>query len=499
MEVGIDHISEEMDVDPIDLRLANLLPPNSATITGFRITSIGMRECLEKVRRQSGWDEKFRKMPLGKGIGVGCGFFISGSGLPIHWDPNKFPHATVHLKIDMDGGVTVHTGAADIGQGSDTVVGQAVAEVLGLPMDMIRIRSKESDTSPVDLGSYSSRVTFMNANAAVSAAMEIRSNLIDAASELTGVERADLVLGDRRIFNKKDPGAGVSYLEALHTAQEDKGALIASGSYRTPPMGKMHKGAAAGLAPAYSFSAYVAEVDVDVETGKIKVEKVWAAHDCGKALNPLSVEGQIIGSCHMGLGQVISEEMKYGRTGNLLNPDLLGYKIPTVHEMPEVVPIIVESNDPEGPFGAKEAGEGPLLPILPAVCNAVYDAIGVRVNELPLTPDRLHRAIERTCKHKGVKDPRDLPNPSLQKGALSDVLIARAEVHSERDKQRRLNPNPEAYFNGQLFNHYTTGPPEEHDPEWTIQVLPDEEYLNNPKLAGSAWLHKERRHMEESG
>ena len=306
VEVGIDHISEELGVDPIDLRLANLLPPHSATITGFRVTSIGMRECLERVRKESGWDKKFRKMPLGKGIGVGCGFFISGSGLPIHWDPNKFPHATVHLKIDMDGGVTIHTGAADIGQGSDTVVGQAVAEVLGLPMDMIRIRSKESDTSPVDLGSYSSRVTFMNANAAVSAAMEVRSELIEAASSITGVEASCLVLGDRRIFNKKDPAVGVSYLQALHKAQEDRGALLASGSYRTPPMGKMHKGAAAGLAPAYSFSAYVAEVDVDVETGKIKVEKVWAAHDCGKALNPLSVEWQIIGSCHMGLGQVIS-------------------------------------------------------------------------------------------------------------------------------------------------------------------------------------------------
>ncbi|GIR80473.1 MAG: hypothetical protein CM15mP82_0250 [Methanobacteriota archaeon] len=181
--------------------------------------------------------------------------------------------------------------------------------------------------------------------------------MIEAASLITGVETSGLVLGDRRIFNKKDPAVGVSYLQALHKAQEDKGALVASGSYRTPPMGKMHKGAAAGLAPAYSFSAYVAEVDVDIETGRIKVEKVWAAHDCGKALNPLSVEGQIIGSCHMGLGQVISEEMQYGRTGNLLNPDLLGYKIPTVHEMPEVVPIIVESNDPEGPFGAKEAGE----------------------------------------------------------------------------------------------------------------------------------------------
>ena len=155
-------------MDPIDFRLANLLPPHSATITGFRVTSIGMRECLERVKQESGWKEKFRKMPLGKGIGIGCGFFISGSGLPIHWDPNKFPHATVHFKIDMDGGVTVHTGAADIGQGSDTVVAQSVAEVLGLPLDMIRVRSRESDTSPVDLGSYSSRVTFMNANAAIS-------------------------------------------------------------------------------------------------------------------------------------------------------------------------------------------------------------------------------------------------------------------------------------------------------------------------------------------
>ena len=496
VEVGIDHISEELGVDPIDLRLANLLPPHSATITGFRVTSIGMRECLERVRKESGWEKKFRRMPLGKGIGVGCGFFISGSGLPIHWDPNKFPHATVHLKIDMDGGVTIHTGAADIGQGSDTVVGQAVAEVLGLPMDMIRIRSKESDTSPVDLGSYSSRVTFMNANAAVSAAMEIRSELIEAASLITGVETSGLVLGDRRIFNKKDPAVGVSYLQALHKAQEDKGALVASGSYRTPPMGKMHKGAAAGLAPAYSFSAYVAEVDVDIETGRIKVEKVWAAHDCGKALNPLSVEGQIIGSCHMGLGQVISEEMQYGRTGNLLNPDLLGYKIPTVHEMPEVVPIIVESNDPEGPFGAKEAGEGPLLPILPAVCNAVYDAIGVRNNELPLTPDRLYRSIEKACRQRGIKDPRDLPNPSLELTSLSDKLIRRAKDHAKRDRERRLDPNPDAYYNGQLFNRHATGPPEENDPNWTVQVLPDQEYLENPKLAGSAWLHKERRHME---
>ena len=152
---------------------------------------------------------------------------------------------------------------------------------------------------------------------------------------------------------------------------------------------------------------------MDVETGFVKITKAWAAHDCGKALNPLAVKGQIIGSCHMGMGQVLSEEMKYGRDGHLMNPDLLDYKIMSVHEMPDVVPIIVESNDPEGPFGAKEAGEGPLLPILPAVCNAIYDAIGIRIDELPVTPDRLHKRIEKHCKQMGIDDPLDFACTSI--------------------------------------------------------------------------------------
>ena len=498
VEVGMDDLAEQLAVDPITLRLANLLPPHSATITGFRVTSIGMRECLERVRAASGWDDKFRKMPLGKGIGIGCGFFISGSALPIHWDPKKFPHATVHLKIDMDGGVTVHTGAAEIGQGSDTVIAQSVAEVLGLPLDMIRIKSRDTDTSPIDLGSYSSRVTFMNANAAISAAMGIRDELLDATVEITGAERNKLVIGDRRIFAKNDPAVGVSYLEALHKAQEDRGALVSSGAYRTPPMGRTHKGAAAGLAPAYSFSAYVAEVSVDIETGQTKVDKVWAAHDCGKALNPLAVKGQIIGSCHMGMGQVLSEEMRYLRTGHLMNPDLLDYKIPSVHEMPEVVPIIVESNDLEGPFGAKEAGEVPLLPILPAVCNAVYDAIGVRTAELPITPDRMHRMIENRCRAEKIVDPLDLASPRLEHSALQDTLDARANAHTERDIERRLDDEREPYHNGALFGLDPTVPPDEFDPRWAVTILPSEEYLTTPRLAGSAWKHTERRHRGEA-
>ena len=495
VEVGIDDVCEQLSVDPIDFRLANLLPPMSRTITGFRITSIGMRECLERVRQASGWDDRFRKLPLGHGFGIGCGFFISGSALPIHWEPNKFPHATVHLKVDMDGGVTVHTGAAEIGQGSDTVIALSVAEVLGLPLDMIRIRSRETDTGPVDLGSYSSRVTFMNCNAAISAAMEIRQELLDATSMITGAPTDRLVIGDRRIFSKDEPAVGVSYLEALQKAQEDRGALVSSGAYRTPPMGRTHKGAAAGLAPAYSFSAYVAEVKVDVETGQTSVLKVWAAHDCGKALNPLAVEGQMIGSIHMGMGQVLSEEMRYGRSGNLLNADLLDYKIPSVHEMPEVTPIIVESNDPEGPFGAKEAGEGPLLPILPAVCNAVYDAIGIRIHELPLAPALVHREIEKRCKELGIDDALDLPSPILEHSPLHHVLRERADEHSLRDLERKLDEEREQYHNGALFGLDATIPADEQDDSWTAVVLPDEQYLESPRLAGSAWLHVERRHQ----
>ncbi len=496
VELGIDDICEQLEVDPITFRLANLLPPHSSTITGFRITSIGMRDCLEKVREACDWEQKFRKLPFGHGIGIGCGFFISGSGLPIHWDPNKFPHATVHLKIDMDGGVTIHTGAADIGQGSDTVVAQSVSEVLGLPIEMIRVKSRDSDTSPVDLGSYSSRVTFMNANAAISAAIKIRDELIKATADICNVEEKSLVIGDRRIYQKKDPAVGVSYLEALHKAQEERGALISSGAYRTPPMGGVHKGAAAGLAPAYSFSAYAAEVKVDAETGITEVVKVWAAHDCGRALNPLSVEGQIIGSCHMGLGQVLTEEMRYTKKGNLLNPNLLEYKIPTIHEMPEVVPIIVESNDPEGPFGAKEAGEGPLLPILPAVCNAVYDAIGIRTNELPITPDKLYKLIEKKVRSLKLDSPLNLPNPKLNYSKLQNTLEDRADNHKVRDQDRKLDPKREPYYNGTIFGKVSTIPPEEQDERWTLSVTPSEEYLANPRLAGSAWKHVEVRHMK---
>lgn len=418
LEVLMDEAGEDLGLDPFAIRTKNMMEPYSHTINDFRITSMGLPECLSWVRKASNWDARWRRLPLGQGLGLGCGFYISGSNKPIHWDVPGMPQSTVHLKIDMDGGVTVHTGAAEIGQGSDTVAAICVAEVLGIGLDRIRVYSENSDTAPIDLGSYSSRVTYMMGNAARLAAEEIRRELQRAAADLTGGQPERFLLQDESVFDASDPKKNVSFLDAVRKAMAEKGALIARGAFNATQIGGAFKGAAAGTAPAYSMNAYVAEVEVDLDTAIWKCTKVWAAHDCGKALNKLSVEGQIEGSIHMGLGQVYSESLEY-RHGNLRNPNLLDYKIPTSLEMPEVEVHIVESNDADGPFGAKEAGEGPLLPILPAVVNAIHDAVGVRMHELPVTPDRLHDVMSR---QGGWKKP---PLPGARKTTITVTKGAR--------------------------------------------------------------------------
>ncbi|MBZ0269649.1 molybdopterin-dependent oxidoreductase [bacterium] len=392
-EVLVDELAEKCGIDSAEFRLRNALDANVTTLNGFRVTSNGTKECIRRVVEASGWKDKRGKLPYGDGIGIACGFYISGSALRINW--NQVPQSTAHLKIDMDGGVTVHSLAAEIGQGSDTMLAQCVAEVLGLPIDWIRVCSRDTDTDPIDLGSYSSRVTFMAGLAASRAAEVIRVKLCAAASRLTGKPAEGFDTRNGEVVYLPEPATRVHYLDAVLEAIAGKGALIAKGCYGdAPKMGGTHKGAAAGLSPSYSFQAYVTQTKVDPETGFIKPVKVWAAHDCGKALNPLAVEMQIEGCLHMGLGQAMMESFGYNRM-TIGNPSLLDYKIPSAIEMPEVEVHIVESNDPEGPFGAKEAGEGPLLPILPSLANAVTDAVGVRFYELPMTPDRVLNAIEK--------------------------------------------------------------------------------------------------------
>ncbi len=295
--------------------------------------------------------------------------------------------------------MTVYTGAAEIGQGTETIHAQIVAEEMGVDLTRIRIIAADSALTPVDLGSYSSRVTFMAGNAAKEAARDIKQQLFRAAAELLGEAPEHLVAREERIFPKDEPNRSISYQEALLACIENGGTLIAKGTY-TPPaesQGGSFRGAGVGPGVSYSYAAQVAEVTVDAETGRFVVDKIWAAHDCGRALNPLTVEGQVEGSVWMGLGQAVAEEQVFHK-GLTMNPSMLEYKSATSLESPPIETIIVETIDPEGPYGAKEAGEGSLAATIPAVANAIYDAVGVRINDLPLTPERILRAINEQKK-----------------------------------------------------------------------------------------------------
>src|SRR5207247_1729107 len=302
LEVHLDKIAEQLGMDPAELRLKHLVPPNSLTANWLRIGTMGLGPCIEKVIRGSGWKQRFKQLPYGKGIGLACSSYITGAGLPIYW--NAMPHSGVQLKCDRGGGVTVFCGSTEIGQGSDSILATIVAEVLGLDPFDIAVVTGDTDLTPVDLGSYSSRVTLMTGNAAIQAA-----------------ERARDVI-------------------ALHAGKK---------------------------------------LEVPLE----RVPQIWIAHDVGRAINAATVMGQIEGSVYMGLGEALMEEMAYRGNRNVVHkiPSLLEYKSPTTLEMCDVVTYVVEDPDPNGPYGAKECGQGPLLPVPPAVANAVYDAVGVRIDE----------------------------------------------------------------------------------------------------------------------
>ena len=391
VESLIDDIAHRLQMDPVELRMKNFLDSNTLTVGHYRITSNGSRESIQKVARQSGWTDKHGQLEYGHGLGVGCGFFISGSALPIIW--NELPQSTVHLKVDFDGRVLVTSGANDIGQGSDTMLAIIVAEVLGINMDKIFVLAADTLLTPVDLGSYSSRVTFMAGNAAKNAAENLKSELIQAIAARKNIEGSELNFADDRIFSH-DKTVDLSWMEAIDILTANRGAVSVSGKYISPKLGGDFKGSGAGLSPSYSFGACVAEVKVNVQTGHVKLLNIWGAHDCGRALNPLAVEGQLEGSWHMGIGQAMSEEMRY-YNGLLVNNNFLDYKIPTTMDTPDIHANIIETIDPEGPFGAKECGEGALHPVIPAIANAIYDAVGIRITSLPIKSEDVLELIKQ--------------------------------------------------------------------------------------------------------
>ncbi len=397
----LDQMASELKLDPLAVRRANYLVAPTFTDNDLMVNSYGLPECVDWVERESGWHARKGNLPKGKGLGFACSHYISGASKPVNWTGE--PHATVKLKLDFDGSIVLLTGAAEIGQGSSTVLVQTVAEVLGLDLARIRIVSGDSDVVPKDNGSYSSRVTFMVGNAAIEAAQNLKRVLVKAAARKLEAQPDDIeCLGE--VYRAGAQDKGVSFDEAVAEALKDTGTITVTGNYSTIPEwhgGKKYRGAAIGGTMGYSYSAQVVEVSVDEDTGVVTVDKVWVAHDCGKALNRLTVEGQVQGSVWMGLGQAMSEEAAY-HDGLMVMANMLDYRVPTIRDSPPIEVGIVESNDPHGPFGAKEAGEGSLAAFLPALTNAIADAIGIRFNDLPVTPDRVFEAIEKRRRANGV-------------------------------------------------------------------------------------------------
>ncbi len=405
LEVHLDKLAEDLDIDPAEIRLRHLAKPDSVTANWIKIGTIGLRQCIEKVVEGSDWANKFRQLPYGKGVGIACSSYLTGAGLPIYW--NDMPHSGVQLKLDRGGGVTVFCGSTEIGQGSDTILAHIVGEVLGLDMQDIQVISGDTSLTPVDLGSDSSRVTLMPGNAAVEAAERARDVLATHVAQKLDLPVQRLGFAEGRVIDNEHPDHGVTFAEAVQIAEAAHGTIGTVGSYTPPRSPGRYRGAGVGPSPAYSYSAAVVEAEVDPDTGIIKVPRIWIGHDIGRVINPLSVMGQVEGSVYMGLGEAIMEEMAYRpRTNEKVVhkiPSMLEYKSPTTLEMCDVVTYLIEDPDPNGPFGAKEVGQGPLLPVPPAIANAVYDAVGVRIDEVPITPEKVKKALKQKA---AGKEPR---------------------------------------------------------------------------------------------
>ncbi len=400
LEVHLDKLAEDLGVDAVDIRLNHLVQPGSVTANHLQITTVGLGDCIRDVVKASGFRERSENLLAGKGLGLACGAYISGAGLPIYW--NNMPHSGVQNKVDRGGGVTIFCGSIDIGQGSDSVLAYVVAEELGLNLKDVIVVTADTDLTPVDLGSYSSRVTVMTGNAAIRAARPLREMILAAAAEKMELPVEALAMKDSRIYCIDDERRSLSFAEAAQLAEARHGTLGSVGSYTPPRRGGRYKGAGVGPTPAYSYTACVAEVTVDSQTGVYTVDKLWLAHDGGTAINPLLVAGQVEGSAYMGLGEVMMEEQVF-RRGLHKIPSMLDYKSPTFLETPEIETILVQTNDPEGPYGAKEAGQGPLLPVMPAVANAIYNAVGVRVDEVPITPEKILKGLQEKAKGREAR------------------------------------------------------------------------------------------------
>lgn len=392
----LDMIAEELSIDPLQMRLRNALRTGDTQATGSKIISCGLSEALQQAAQKSGWKEKRGKLPFGKGIGMGANGMMVGFPMGIRGGSSAM------IKFNEDGGATLISGVVDTGSGNDSMMVQIAADVLGLKMEAVNLVSADSEITPLDQGAYSQAAAFVSANAVMAAAMDAREQILNIASDMLDATVEELDLGDDYVYMKERPERNIWMGKAIRKALMDDTPIMGRGSYmpKIDPTREWVSSPRGQQAGTFSFGAVVAEVEVDTETGQVRVSNVTGAHDCGFAINPMAVEGQLEGSVASGgVGATLLEEHHWDG-GQMLNASMLEYKVPLSVDMPQITPIIVESMDPEGPFGAKEAGLWGSMNMFQAIGNAIYDAVGVWIKDFPITPDKVLAALEERNKDR---------------------------------------------------------------------------------------------------
>ncbi len=393
----MDLLARDLGIDMKDLLLKNALRANEPYIAGINIRSCGFTESIEAATKGIGWEEKHGK-GNGRGVGLGCSAFVCGV------NNMRMQGSSSVVTIHRDGGVSLFTGVTEMGQGSDTVLAQIVGEELGMVAENVRVFNGDTDTTPIDPGTFGSSGTFRGGNAVRNACIDARTKIFEAIAPKLKAKPDDLELKDGQIYLKENPEQGISFKEALKFMQYADMTIpvVGAGHFCSPAKEPITLLTENGdLSAAYSFGCMAAEVEVNEKTGQVKVLKAVTGHDCGKAINPMAVEGQLQGSIVTGMGQVVCEGFEHSpKEGQCFNPTFMDYKLPTAMEIPDMECFDVESLDPLGPYGAKEAGEGTMVFTVPAIVNAIEDAIGVRIKELPVTPDKILKALKEKEKAK---------------------------------------------------------------------------------------------------
>ncbi|MCB9748214.1 MAG: molybdopterin-dependent oxidoreductase [Candidatus Omnitrophica bacterium] len=392
IESHMDMLAEGIGMDPVEFRLKNITSPNMVTVNKMYLTTNGLKDCIEQATNAAQWTKKRgQQKNVCRGIGIGIAADVMGSKMY-----KSHESAGSIVKVEEDGSVYLFTGAADTGQGSNTALSQIAAHELGVSYSRIKCKSGDTEITPFDTGSFASRVTFISGNATILAARDAKNQVLDVVAQDLDLNSEELDIKAENVIRRADNSVVMTFDKALELCYAFKYGrqIIGRGSYNpktTPIDFRTGEGNVSG---SYGFEAQIAEVEVDKETGEVKLLKLWDAHDIGKAINPQSVEGQIEGSLAMGIGYTFLENLHFDKKGRPANGNFAHYRLPRTMGLPEMKSILIETNDPEGPFGAKGMGEASLLPTSAAIANAIYDAIGVRIKELPITPDKIIKALK---------------------------------------------------------------------------------------------------------